>query len=200
MNEGYIKFRSINQDKKFSEILGFETLNIARTKLHDLKLIGMYENGIGYGNISLRQNTNSLLISGSATGHIRKLSIEKYALVTQIDISQNKVFYQGMISPSSESMSHAVIYQALAVVKCVIHIHHKELHEYMKRNDYERTSEDLSYGTPEFANNIVNLLNNQKQTRGVFVTPGHEEGVFAYGENVEEAMDEIMEIYKLVKL
>ena len=41
-----------------------------RNKLYELKLIGVYEDGIGYGNISIRYEQNKFIISGSQTGHV----------------------------------------------------------------------------------------------------------------------------------
>jgi L-ribulose-5-phosphate 4-epimerase len=56
IDEGYIKF---NAQWKKGEALPspfLQPLLQARQQLYDLKLIGAYENGIGYGNISRRWN------------------------------------------------------------------------------------------------------------------------------------------------
>ncbi len=196
-DEGYIKFKAEKRCEDLPEFQGFALLNLARTKLHDMKLIGMYSNGIGYGNISLRVGKD-FLISGSATGNIHELPLDKYALVSKVDIARNTVYYSGKTTASSESMSHAMIYQTLPNVKCVIHVHHAELHQFMKREDYDATAPDVSYGTPEFAESIISLLRNKKESHGVFVTPGHEEGVFVYGESVDEAMEACLNIYTAI--
>ncbi|WRH65975.1 MAG: hypothetical protein RSE13_20055 [Planktothrix sp. GU0601_MAG3] len=45
-----------------------------RNRIHKLGLIGVYENGIGFGNISIRiPHTLQFIISGSQTGHLAEL-------------------------------------------------------------------------------------------------------------------------------
>ena len=81
MDEGYIKFnckwikdRQISIDK-LSEI------NKLRDRLYRLGLIGAYDNGIGFGNISIRSGKNDFIITGSATGNFHELNENHYVLV-----------------------------------------------------------------------------------------------------------------------
>ena len=70
-NEGYIKFKC-NWEKKgfFFPREAFSYINNWRQKLYNHDLIGAYENGIGFGNLSMRvDNTDCFIISGSATGN-----------------------------------------------------------------------------------------------------------------------------------
>ena len=55
MSEGYIKFNCIwsQEEFRFQEELYLQ-LEAARTELHQLGLIGRYANGIGFGNLSVK--------------------------------------------------------------------------------------------------------------------------------------------------
>jgi L-ribulose-5-phosphate 4-epimerase len=52
MDEGYIKFQAQWQRASSLPIESLQDLIQQRDNLHRLGLIGVYENGIGYGNIS----------------------------------------------------------------------------------------------------------------------------------------------------
>ena len=69
IDEGYIKF-SIKWSKGSPpQHPDLDHLNTIRTKLHKLGLIGVYDNGIGYGNLSIRsEKPEAFIISGTATG------------------------------------------------------------------------------------------------------------------------------------
>jgi L-ribulose-5-phosphate 4-epimerase len=187
IDEGYIKFQAHWQETVPLEWSGLQALNLARQRMYDLGLIGAYENGIGYGNISSRYDADGrFVISGSATGNYATLGPEHYALVTQIDIPANELWCEGPIIASSESMSHAVIYQNCPEVNAVIHVHdlamwHRLLHQ------VPTTAASATYGTPEMADSIVDLLHTTdlKQT-GLFVMEGHREGVFAFGNTLDQ--------------
>ena len=51
-------------------------LNSFRNKFYDLKMIGEGNDGIGYGNISLRYKNDQFIISGATTGKIKNLKIK----------------------------------------------------------------------------------------------------------------------------
>ena len=110
MDEGYIKFncRWIKtapfSKHKIAEI------NAWRDRLYKHGLIGSYSNGIGFGNISIRTDINSFLITGSATGNLKKLNENHYVQVNEYDFLQNSLTCSGPIKASSESLSHAVIH------------------------------------------------------------------------------------------
>jgi hypothetical protein len=91
MDEGYIKYDCnwILSDEITPQQV--EEINAWRNIMKENGLIGMYENGIGFGNISIRINKNIFLISGSATGGIDQLDETHYALVTDYNISNNSL-------------------------------------------------------------------------------------------------------------
>jgi ribulose-5-phosphate 4-epimerase/fuculose-1-phosphate aldolase len=192
MDEGYIKFNA--QWKKGAALPSpfLQALLQTRQELYDLKLIGAYENGIGYGNISRRWNeAGQFVISGSATGNLEQLTEAHFTLVTKVDIEHNTLWCKGPIIASSESMSHAVIYRECPWVNAVIHVHHLGMWERLL-HQVPTTDASATYGSPEMAYSIIDLLQNTDlPDKKIFAMEGHREGVFVFGEDMEEALDTI---------
>lgn len=194
-NEGTIKYRAQRAEGMIPEHAGFDGLNRCRTELYDLNLIGVYPNGIGFGNVSIRVKESQFIISGSATGSIRVLSKEHYALVASFDLTQNSVTSIGKIDASSESMSHGAVYRAIPAANAVIHIHSRHLFDFMRAENAPETEEDIPFGTPELASAIAALVMARGTNEGIFVTAGHDEGIIAYGESVEAALALVKAVY-----
>src|SRR3974377_1731298 len=102
-------------------------LNFWRDKMYRKKLIGVYANRIGYGNISIRHKKDQFIISGSATGKHKKLSARHYTTATSFNLAKNSLTAEGPIVASSESLTHAVIYKYDKKINAVIHVHDKRL-------------------------------------------------------------------------
>ena len=194
-DEGYIKFNiDWIQTDPYELFLGQKYLQILddlidyRQKLYGRNWIGTYPDGIGFGNISRRFEGNTFIISGSATGKASVVTQDHFSKVFAFDILKNKVVCKGAVKASSESLSHAIIYQTLADVNVVLHIHDEKL--WLKSlNKYPTTHVNVPYGTPRMANEIERLLlekdwNNQPH---IIIMAGHEEGIIAFGNNMEEA-------------
>ncbi|MBT3667113.1 MAG: class II aldolase/adducin family protein [Opitutae bacterium] len=197
MDEGYIKFSFDLIEKELPKSLDWENLESVRKSLFKKGLIGNYPDGIGFGNISKRVRNSEFLITGSATGGIKDLSLSDYCLVNEYDLAQNYVKGTGKISPSSESMSHGAIYSATKAIHAVIHIHSKKLFDQMLTDQkLPRTHKGIRYGTPEMASAIADIVNLINKNSGYFVTAGHDEGIFAFGENLEIASLQIHKISK----
>ena len=195
--DGYIKFNCV-LDKCNSAIPEsiYKELDRFRRILHDHKLIGVYECGIGYGNISMRiENTDKFIITGSATGSFQDLGINQYVRVDKVEVGTNTVYCSGEINASSETMSHAVIYKANPMINSVVHIHNKSMWvEYL--NILPSTSVGSAYGTPEIANEILAIIKESKTTSGIIITGGHEEGIISYGVDLEEATNIVLKYLK----
>lgn len=196
MDEGYIKYSCKWTESEPISKEEIQEINAWRKKLFNLGLIGVYDNGIGFGNISVRYKSNKFLISGSATGGIEDLNEHQYVVVDEYDLEQNSLTCVGPIKASSESLSHAVIYESSPKTNAVIHIHNKKMWEkYM--NNIPTTSAAIAYGTPEMAKEIQKLFNENafKQIKAL-VMGGHEEGVITFGDTLEEAGEVLMGLYK----
>lgn len=198
IDEGYIKFEAIHEPTLPFNDSVIDRLIQARQTLYDAGLIGMYPNGIGFGNISLRiKDSNQFYITGSATGGITQLTHQHIAIVNQFDIRHNKLWCSGPIVASSESMSHGVIYQQCPEVMAVAHIHNLELWQQLLFK-IPTTPENCPYGTPEMAQEIIRLLNttNLKQEQ-IFAMAGHQEGIFGFGKDLNEACQVILAHYTM---
>jgi L-ribulose-5-phosphate 4-epimerase len=186
MDEGYIKF-NCNWIK--AEPVSQNTImeiNEWRDTLYKLGLIGAYADGIGFGNISVRHG-QSFLITGSATGNFSKLNENHYVLVNEYNLAQNSLTCTGPIKASSESLSHAVIYESSPETNAVIHIHRISMWENLIYK-VPTTKVDVSFGTPEMANEIKRLFKETKVAiEKIIVMGGHEEGIITFGKTLNEA-------------
>jgi len=193
--EGYVKYVAEHTIAPAIETLHFEELNRARTKLRELGLVGAASNGIGFGNLSLRVEGNKFLISGTATGASPILGPDGYCLITSFDVNRNHVVSTGPVKPSSETMTHGVIYLSCPGANCVIHIHSRSIFDGMIRDKYPAAPETAAYGTPEIALAIGKLVSASKKNEGQIVLAGHDEGVIVYAATVEKALSLTEELY-----
>jgi len=185
--EGIIKFEANWKNKDSISDAEFEFINSWRKLCHDKSIIGVGNDGIGYGNISFRiGDTNQFVISGSATGHILDLESKHYSKVVDFDIDNNSIDCEGRTVASSESMSHAALYSANSNIRCVIHLHHKEL---WKNNlyRYPATNIYIEYGTVAMAQSIFKLANEANE--GVIIMGGHQDGIIIFGTSFEYCLN-----------
>ena len=187
MEEGYIKYQCNWIQEEVIQAEQIHEINKWRTLLMKQGYIGMYDDGIGFGNISMRMDENEFMISGSATGGIKELTADYYSLVTEYNISQNQLTCKGLTTASSESLTHASIYACSKETNAVVHIHHKE--KWSSLLNHEATTDSsIAYGTPEMAFAIQRLIKEDKVGPSrIIVMGGHEEGLIAYGKTLEEA-------------
>lgn len=196
MDEGYIKFEAHWKNAPPLPEKEIDELNAFRRRLYGLKLIGAYDNGVGYGNISRRYGkTGQFIISGSATGNLAELAASHYALVTRVEAAENRLWCEGRVVASSESMSHAAIYQECPGVNGVIHVHHAGLWKALLHN-VPTTDKEAPYGSPEMAASIVHLIRETRlKEQKIFVMEGHEEGIFTFAHSLAEAFDVLMRYF-----
>ena len=186
MIDGVIKYSIEHQNTNTPLFSGYEQLEALRTRLFTLGLIGE-KDGIGYGNISMRhEGSKSFFITATQTGRKHTLSHEYYTYISDYDFSTFKVISQGSHKPSSEALSHAMIYAIDDCITTVIHIHSLALWEFMKNKNYLATTAE--YGTAEMAEEIAGLYDNlDPMKNNTFVMKGHDEGIMTFGRSVEEA-------------
>jgi ribulose-5-phosphate 4-epimerase/fuculose-1-phosphate aldolase len=163
-------------------------LNAYRCKLLQLGLLGVNANGIGFGNLSIRDGVaNKFYITGSATGGKPDLTLADCARVVAYDFKQNSLRYEGTAIPSSESLTHAAVYESDTNARSVIHCHDSKLWAALL-NQVPTSSKAVDYGTPEMSYEVMRLFKvTDVQGRKILVMAGHEGGVVAFGKDLEEA-------------
>ena len=188
IDEGYIKYQCHWQNSPIITFNEIKELNQWRDKLYQLNLIGQYDNGVGFGNISIRdRQPEYFIISGTQTGGITHLTPEHYTKVIEFDWQKNSVSCLGSIKASSETLTHAALYVANPEIKAVIHVHHLSLWQRLI-NKVPTTDINCAYGTPEMAQEIIRL-SQEEETRKlkIIVMSGHQEGIITFGRSLTEA-------------
>ena len=159
----------------------------------DQQLIGQdgdrYD-GYAYGNISLRMS-RGFVISGTQTGGKRTLHTGDLAWVLHVDGAKNQLRATGPTKPSSEAMTHGEVYQTLPQINAVIHVHAPRLWQSAERLGLPTTDPAARYGTPAMAAAVRQLL-TAHPTGGVIAMGGHEDGIIAYGTDMDEAGAHLM--------
>lgn len=149
--------------------------------------------GVGFGNLSMRlapddapAGRRRFIITGSQTGRLDKLDARHYAEVTAYDIGANRVTAQGPVAPSSESMTHGMLYDLDVAIRCVMHVHSPEIWRYAAALGLPCTAAAAGYGTPAMAAEVGRLyINTGLAARRVLVMGGHQDGVVSFGRDTE---------------
>jgi L-ribulose-5-phosphate 4-epimerase len=194
----YVKFTYQCARADIGAFHALAEVNAWRRKLLELRLIGVDSNGIGFGNLSIRDGaTRNFYITGSATGSLPTLSRTDCVRVVACDFEKNWLQYEGTAIPSSESLTHAAIYESDPSTSAVIHCHESVLWRTLLER-VPTTSKAIAYGTPKMAYEIMRLFKETNvRSRKIVVMAGHEGGIVTFGQNLEEAFDVIMRAREL---
>lgn len=194
--EGVIKFncRWIQSDPLPADSIA--ELDRWRDRLYGLRLIGSTPDGIGYGNMSTRYG-KEFIITGSGTGVFPKLTAEHYTRVTEYDFDANSLTTIGPIKASSESLTHAALYECDKTINAVIHVHHFELWKKLLEL-YPSTDASVTYGTPAMASEIKRLFHQTALPQRIFAMGGHEEGIISFGKDIAAAAEGLLEQFEAV--
>ena len=186
MIDGVIKYNIEHQTVATPLFSNYAELEALRRRLFALGLIGE-KDGIGYGNLSMRhKESKSFFVTASQTGNRARLSKDYYTYISKYEFDTFKVMSEGRHKPSSEALSHAMIYAIDERIKAVIHIHSLSLWKFMKADNSLATTAE--YGTAEMIEEIAGLYDDLNPvTNNAFVMKGHEEGIITFGSSVEEA-------------
>ncbi|MDX1546565.1 MAG: class II aldolase/adducin family protein [Rhodothermales bacterium] len=151
--------------------------------------------GYGYGNVSVRvppleapPTWRRFAISATQTGGLPVLGPEHYALVRGCYPAENLIVAEGPGLPSSEALTHGVLYALDAGVRAVLHVHSPALWHAAAPLGLPVTRPDVPYGTPEMAGEVARLFaETDVRQRRLFAMGGHEDGLVAFGATAEEA-------------
>lgn len=188
MKEGITKFKELWIEGPLIKT-NISKINKWRSRLYSTGLIGRDSGNMGYGNISEKKTigyrNDYFIITGSQTGKFSKLTKEHYTKIVRWDIEKNELISIGPIRASSESLTHAAVYESSKKVRGVIHVHHKELWE--KFIDvFPTTSRKVKYGTPEMAYEIKKIF-SKAEKNGIIIMGGHKNGILSFGKTLDEA-------------
>jgi L-ribulose-5-phosphate 4-epimerase len=194
-DEGYTKFTVHWTDRVPLDCPEIAELERWRRPLFDAGLVGHYAGlGIGYGNISLRTGSGRrFVISGTQTGHLPRTGNAHYALVTGYDIDANSVTCAGAVQASSETLTHAAIYELDESIYAVVHVHDRLLWDRLKHRE-PATRAEVAYGTPAMAREFGRLFRDTDfATRRLAAMAGHDSGIVAIGGSLREAATRVID-------
>ena len=186
---GVIKFHCEHPAAELAPFPAFAELKMVRQKMRDLELLGVENHGIGFGNVSVRDDaTNSFYITGSGTGGLPHLDTEDCAKVIAWDFDRNWLRCEGETIASAESLTHAAVYSMDRDVRIVMHGHSARLWRWLLEQG-PATRDDVAYGTPEMAREVQRLfVETDVRTKKIFAMKGHMNGFIAFGNNLADAL------------
>ena len=192
--QGFVKFNCHwSQSGPVISDEQFEIINNWRDILFNMDLIGAYENGVAFGNISMRINgTNQFVITGSATSEIPELEPGHYVKVNSFNIDDNAVQCVGPLKASSESLTHAAIYLADPGANAVIHVHCIDLWNEIIHK-VPTTNPSMDYGTIALAKDIFRLFKESDVIeKRIIVMAGDRAGIITFGHDMDEAANVLL--------
>ena len=191
--EGVVKFELHFTRAAPPDFAPLRALNTWRTLLHRLGLIGQEParyGGVGFGNVSQRLvgDPTGFVITGTQTGGLAALTAGQYTVIDACDIERNRVVAHGPIEPSSESLTHAMLYRLSPDIHYVFHVHAPLLWRRAQALGIACTRPDVAYGTPAMAAEMECLCRAGDLARqGIVAMGGHEDGVVALGASADDA-------------
>ena len=185
---GSVKFTCQQVAAETTRFAGFAELNTYRRKLLELGMIGVDASGVSFGNLSIRNGaTSRFYITGSATGRILELTPANCAKVVAYDFAMNWLQCEGSTVASSESLTHAAVYESDPTARAVIHCHDMKLWGTLL-DKAPTTPKRVEYGTPEMAYAVRRLFEaTDVEERKIFVMAAHDGGLVTFGKDLQEA-------------
>lgn len=208
--EGVIKFDLSYRVAEAVAPRGLDDLNTWRNRLWQLRLIGQDPQryaGCGYGNVSMRcgprdaeRGKRTFIISGTQTGGLPELDDRHYTRVESYDVAANRVVAQGPVMPSSETLTHGILYDMDTRIQAVLHVHSPDIWQAAETLGLPVTDATVAYGTPAMATEVQRLFRETEVMRQhLFSMGGHEDGIVAFGETVPEAGETLMAALQLAQ-
>jgi hypothetical protein len=202
--EGVIKFDLRYTPSKLDVQALPDALRHWRDRLWQEGLIGQQADrydGYAYGNVSCRlppfdapPGRRAFVISGSQTGTLPQLDERHYAVVSGCDIRHNRVTAHGPIEPSSEALTHAMLYDQGDGVRVVFHVHSPTIWQAADNMRLPITAADIAYGTPDMAQEVARLFRETDVSQQkLFSMGGHEDGVIAFGNSAQQVGDRLLD-------
>ncbi len=163
-----------------------------RSLLQRTNLIGQHPeryDGFGYGNLSGRspQTHEGFVITASQTSGKKRYRPRDLVQITGFNLQRFWVDAEGHAPPSSETLTHAMIYAADAHINWVFHVHCPEIWRHAEALNLPTTAADVGYGSLEMVSAVAELLSANRSRPLAFATLGHEDGIFSCGPTPRDA-------------
>jgi hypothetical protein len=187
--EGVIQFRFELTAATAADRLNhgaFAHLVAWRRILRQLKLIGRdarrYD-GYGYGNLSARDPVapTRFYVTASQTGGTARIGHKHIVRVDHWNAARFDVAATGAAAPSSESITHGMLYAADAGIMWIMHVHSRDIWQAASRLKLPATDAAVAYGSPAMAAAVEELMQRHAERPLLFATLGHADGIFACG-------------------
>jgi L-ribulose-5-phosphate 4-epimerase len=139
--------------------------------------------GLGFGNVSVRdpEDPRCFVISASQTGGARDLRPQDLVRIRECRLERFWVEAEGRKPPSSETLTHAMIYAADPAIHWVLHVHAPAIWQRTLALDLPATPASVPYGSHSMAEAVHAVCRAHPQRPLLFATLGHEDGIFACG-------------------
>ncbi len=164
----------------------FATMAQWRDTLRHLELLGQDSrryDGYAYGNLSVRdaRAPQRFFVTASQTSNAARVTHHQFVRIDQVDFAAFAVVATGAAPPSSESITHAMIYAADVDVDWVMHVHSPDIWNAATRMRLPVTERGVAYGSPAMATAVAGLMGQYHDRPLLFATLGHTDGIFACG-------------------
>lgn len=191
--EGVIRFRFVHRREALPAELGGLAATLAgwRRRLVARGVVGREAGrygGYGFGNLSARVGRDlggGFLVTGSQTGHLGDLDLAAFAHVEAWDAAAHRLTSRGLGQPSSESLTHAALYDASPRIGAVFHVHAPALWARRGTPELPSTAPGIDYGTLEMAAEVAGLARHLGDS-GLLAMTGHKDGLVAWGPTPED--------------
>jgi L-ribulose-5-phosphate 4-epimerase len=139
--------------------------------------------GLGFGNLSARdpERPGEFVITASQTGGEEDLTQDHLTRVVSFNLQRFWVDACGSRPPSSETMTHAMLYAADSRIEWVFHCHCEDIWQNAENLALPCTDPEVVYGSPEMVRATASVLETFHSRPLVFATLGHTDGIFACG-------------------
>ena len=164
-----------------------------RALLMRLELLGQDPQrygGLSFGNLSQRLPAGArgeFVISASQSTQLEATDPAAWTTVDDVSLERFWVDARGSQPPSSETMTHAAVYAAEPKARWVFHGHSPDIWHHHEALNLPAVPASVPYGSVAMVHAVAELLQTHLSRPLVFVTLGHEDGVFSLGANARDA-------------
>jgi L-fuculose-phosphate aldolase len=116
-----------------------------------------------------------------------------FSKVTNCNINNFSLKFEGEKIPSSESLMHYAIYKARPNINAIFHGHSTEILENCNKFNIPETEKEEEYGTIQLINEVLKIINSQD----FVIIKNH--GFISLGKDMEEAGKNVIEILNKIE-